>query len=91
VVPNFASQAGIIVSGYTDTPTGTMPEDRDGGGHFTDVTPRPVVTIADPAMADKAAALHHDANTMCFIAHSVNFPVSHEPAIETADRGSSRH
>jgi organic hydroperoxide reductase OsmC/OhrA len=56
----------------------------DGTGRFEQVTLRPVVTISagDPEVA---RAIHADANALCFIAASVNFPVVHEPEIRLAD------
>ena len=81
---HVAASNGIIVVGYTDAATGVMEQTADGGGHFTSVTLRPVVTIAsgDPALA---LELHREASTKCFIASSVNFPVSHEPEIRVVD------
>jgi organic hydroperoxide reductase OsmC/OhrA len=75
---------GIVVIAYTDAAEGTMEQTNDGGGHFTSATLRPVVTIAagDPALA---LSIHREANRMCFIASSVNFPVNHEPRILLAD------
>lgn len=76
--------AGVVVVDYTDEATGTMITTPDGGGHFTEVTLHPVVTIAadsDPAAAEQA---HQKATEMCFIANSVNFPVHHEPTITIA-------
>ncbi|MEP6478644.1 MAG: OsmC family protein, partial [Rhodoglobus sp.] len=75
---------GVVVTAYTDAAEGTMAQTNDGGGHFTSVVLRPVVTISagDPALA---LSLHHEASRMCFIASSVNFPVSHEPRILLAD------
>lgn len=75
---HLAAVAGVVVTDYTDTPTGTMAEDSDGGGRFTEVVLRPVVTVAEASMCDRAAALHADAHAKCFIARSVNFPVRHE-------------
>ena len=50
---------GVVVTGYTDTPVGTMVMDETGGGgQFTDVVLRPAVTVADPSMTQKAQALH---------------------------------
>ena len=48
------------------------------------MTLRPVVTISagDPEVA---RAIHAEANALCFIAASVNFPVLHEPEIRLAD------
>lgn len=77
--------AGVVVIDYTDEATGTMITTPDGGGHFTEVTLYPVVTIAagsDPAAAEQA---HDAAHRMCFIANSVNFPVHHQPTIKIAD------
>lgn len=72
---------GVVVTGYVDEAVGTMVQTGDGGGHFTEVILRPVVTVADDSMREVAAALHHEASTKCFIASSVNFPVLHEPRV----------
>jgi organic hydroperoxide reductase OsmC/OhrA len=82
---DLAARAGVVVVGYVDEPTGTMAEQADGAGQFTAVTLRPVVTVSDVAMRDKALALHADANAMCFIARSVNFPVHHEATVRVAE------
>ena len=39
---------------------------------------RPKITLEDPSLADKADALHLAAHEKCFIARSVNFPVTVE-------------
>ncbi|MGO4300070.1 OsmC family protein [Leifsonia sp. RAF41] len=78
-----AAAAGVVVVGYTDAATGTMVQTGNGGGHFTEVTLRPRVTIADPAQAELAASLHGPASEKCFIAASVNFPVHHAPELLT--------
>jgi organic hydroperoxide reductase OsmC/OhrA len=75
---------GVTVVAYTDEAEGTMALDDRGGGHFTSVTLKPVVTVADASMVDRARELHHEAAELCFIASSVNFPVNHEPAVRTA-------
>jgi len=69
----------VIVTEYTDEATGIMQEEPNGNGHFTEVILNPMVTVAEKSMIEKATALHHDAHKMCFIANSVNFPVSHKP------------
>ena len=79
-----ATVAGVTVVGYEDEAIGTMAQTRDGGGHFTSVTLRPRVVIADAAQREAAEAAHHEAHRMCFIASSVNFPVHHEPMIVVA-------
>lgn len=78
---HLAASAGIVVTAYADTPSGTMIENNDGSGEFTEVVLRPVVTVADASMRERAAALHDDAEKLCFIARSVNFPVHHRPVV----------
>lgn len=75
-----AVRNGIVVEAYEDAAEGTLVTRPDGGGSFREVVLRPVVTISagDP---DLARRLHADANRLCFIASSVNFPVRHEPTI----------
>lgn len=75
---------GVVVTAYEDNAEGTMIETSDGGGHFTLVVLKPVVTVADPSMTEKAMALHDDAHKLCFIARSVNFPVEHRPQLRTS-------
>lgn len=77
-------KAGVTVTAYTDAADGTMQTDAEGRGHFTEVTLRPVVTVAEPGMAERAQALHDEAHHHCFIASSVNFPVRHQPSVKVA-------
>jgi organic hydroperoxide reductase OsmC/OhrA len=79
----LASLKGLLVVAYEDHATGTMRQ-QGNGGHFTEVTLHPVVTIA--AGQDKALAehLHEDANRDCFLAASMNFPIRHEVEIRVA-------
>lgn len=81
-------EAGVVVTAYTDEATGTMQEDGRKGGSFTEVTLRPVVTVADESMIEAARAAHTQANAWCFIANSVNFPVRHEPTVRVASEAS---
>ena len=76
---HLCAEAGIIVLEYTDKAMGIMTLKADGGGHFEKVILFPVVTITGIKMVDKALALHKKANELCFIANSVNFPISHNP------------
>lgn len=71
----------VVVTAYEDDATGTMAENSDGSGEFTEVMLRPRVTITAESDAAKAAALHEEAGKLCFIARSVNFPVRHDPVI----------
>ena len=75
---------GVVVVDYRDSAEGVMDEADNGSGRFLEVVLRPVVTVKDAGMREKAMQLHHDANKMCFIANSVNFPVRHEPVIAVA-------
>jgi organic hydroperoxide reductase OsmC/OhrA len=71
----------IVVVDYRDQAEGLMMEKPDGSGYFREVVLRPEVTITDGASVEKAKALHHEANRLCFIASSVNFAVRHEPSV----------
>ncbi|MDO7841987.1 OsmC family protein [Sphingomonas immobilis] len=73
--------AGVVVTSYVDDAEGEMTEEANGAGQFTAVTLRPRVEIAQGSDAALALELHHKAHEMCFIARSVNFPVTVEPVI----------
>lgn len=82
---HLAAVAGVVVVAYTDQPEGTMIEDLpSGGGRFSEVVLRPLVTVADAAMVERAGALHERAHQLCYIANSVNFLVRHEPVTAVA-------
>jgi organic hydroperoxide reductase OsmC/OhrA len=76
---HFCADNGVIVTQYIDKATGTMIENKDGSGQFSEVQLHPEVTVTDPSMIEKANALHEQAHRMCFIARSVNFPIRHYP------------
>jgi organic hydroperoxide reductase OsmC/OhrA len=67
------------MTAYTDTTTGTMVEEHDGGGQFRKVVLRPAVTVAEAEMCEHPQGLHDEVDAKCFIARSVNFPVRLEP------------
>lgn len=73
----------IVVTAYVDNAEGRMTEDVDGGGRFETVVLRPEITLVDASDQDRADALHHEAHELCFIANSVNFPVSVEAVYRT--------
>ena len=81
---HLCAVSGVIVVAYEDHATGTMEELPNQGGHFTEVILHPVVTVTDASMIEKANKLHHEANEVCFVAASVNFPVKHEPVCKVA-------
>ena len=74
----------IVVTEYSDDATGTMAENPDGSGQFTEVALRPRVTVTPESNTATALRLHEDAGKLCFIARSVNFPVLHEPVISNS-------
>ena len=74
---HFCSEAGIIVTDYSDNATGIMIETDNGSGHFKEVTLNPTIIVLEESMVEKAKQLHEKANEFCFIANSVNFPVKH--------------
>lgn len=76
---HLCAEAGVVVTDYIDDATGTMVETPNGGGQFIEVTLNPVVKVAEERMIEKANELHRNANELCFIANSVNFPVRHNP------------
>lgn len=75
---HLCSKNGIVVLEYRDRAKGTMTENADGSGHFTEITLYPEVVISKAADISWANSLHKDANSMCFIAGSLNFPVKHD-------------
>ncbi|PZF79347.1 OsmC family protein [Jiangella anatolica] len=78
---HLCAAGGVVVTGYEDTAAGTMEMTPDGGGAFTEVVLRPVVTVADASLVERATALHERAHELCFLASSVRMPVRHEPTV----------
>ncbi len=78
---HLCSDAGIIVTDYTDDPKGIL-DLKKNNGCFTSVTLHPKVTITDINQISLAEALHSEANKKCFIANSCNFTIHHIPKIE---------
>ena len=76
---HLCAVSGVVVTAYADEAEGLMRTHADGSGEFTEVTLRPRVTISAESDTGAAMRLHQNANAMCFIARSVNFPVRHEP------------
>jgi organic hydroperoxide reductase OsmC/OhrA len=78
---HLCAEQGIVVKEYTDTAIGSMKETENGSGKFTGVVLQPRIKIA-AGDVKIAQGLHEHATKMCFIANSVNFPVSHEATVE---------
>ena len=79
---HLCTSAGITVLAYRDEAEGIMAEDEGGGGRFTGAVLRPMVRLAAGMDEGRARALHEEAHRLCFIANSVNFPVTVEPCFE---------
>ena len=75
---HLCSVNNVIVTNYKDDATGTMTENKDGSGEFTEVLLKPLVTVKEQSMIAKANELHQEANRLCFLARSMKFPVNHE-------------
>lgn len=72
----LCARAGIVVTAYEDAATGVMTENADGSGEFREVVLHPRIALADVSQQAAADDLHHQAHEMCFIARSVDFPVT---------------
>ncbi len=77
---HYASDAGIVVTQYDDTPVGIGEVAKGGAGRFTRAILRPHITVAEGVDIEAATAIHHRIHDVCFIARSVNFPISYEPS-----------
>jgi organic hydroperoxide reductase OsmC/OhrA len=75
---HLASNAKIVVRGYVDEPIGVGETSSNGAGRFLSATLRPTITVERGADLVRAEAIHHEIHEFCFIARSVNFPVSYE-------------
>lgn len=76
---NWTGNRGTGTSGYRDEAVGEMAVEANGAGQFTSVVLRPQIALAAGSDVVKVELLHHNAHDMCFIARSVNFPVTIEP------------
>ena len=74
---HLASNAGIVVRGYRDEPEAIGETSADGAGRFLRATLRPAIRVAAGADLAQADAIHLEVHKFCFIARSVNFPISY--------------
>ena len=81
---HLCTQAGIIVIDYQDDAEGEMVVDG-GDGRFKHVTLRPRIVLSPDSDSEGAKALHSKAHAKCFVANSVNFPVTCEPEISVSE------
>jgi hypothetical protein len=69
---------------YRDQGEPTMVEEPNGAGCFVSAVSRPTITIKAGRHIAIAKHLHQDIQEYCFIANSVNFPMSHEVIITSS-------
>lgn len=72
---HLASDAGLIVQSYTDTPVGTGESLPDGTGRFVSALLQPEIGLTAPFDTELADRVHAQIHNHCFIARSVNFPI----------------
>jgi len=75
---HLASNAGIAVAAYEDAPLAVGETEPSGAGRFLRAVLKPVITVQKGTDIARADAIHHEIHKVCFIARSVNFPVSYE-------------
>jgi organic hydroperoxide reductase OsmC/OhrA/SAM-dependent methyltransferase len=78
----IAARARIDVRDYRDTGEARMTEDGRGGGAITEITLRPQVTVVTDATEERLRKLTQLAHEQCFIAASLNCPVTVTPTFE---------
>ncbi len=83
---HLASNAGIVVTSYRDDPIGHGETLPNGAGRFLAAVLRPKISVLEGADLEFAGELHHKVHDFCFIARSVNFPVSYEPTFNVVAR-----
>jgi organic hydroperoxide reductase OsmC/OhrA len=80
---HLCSEAGVIVESYEDAAVGELAT-KGMEGKFSSVTLRPHLKVRDEVKPEVMEFVHKRAHELCFIANSVNFPVSCEPVAEVA-------
>jgi organic hydroperoxide reductase OsmC/OhrA len=79
---HLASAASIVVEAYQDDPIGVGETERGGAGRFLSAVLRPRIVLAPGSNVEAADRIHHEIHQYCFIARSVNFPVTYEATYE---------
>ncbi len=82
---HLCADKGIVVLSYTDEPRAKMIQTSNGSGYFTEAVLNPRVVVQRAEMVKKAIELHKEANSHCFIANSVKFPVYHKPEVSAKE------
>tara|TARA_R110002124_G_scaffold132305_2_gene294826 strand:- start:5312 stop:5782 length:471 start_codon:yes stop_codon:yes gene_type:complete len=81
---HLASNAKIKVLSYEDQPIGAGENMPDGSGRFLSATLKPKIVIETGGDVQRAHDIHGEIHKYCFIARSMNFPVSCKPDISVS-------
>lgn len=79
---HLAAESGVVVHSYEDRPVALGEVERGGAGRFLSAILRPQVLVARGTNLQLATELHHRVHKFCFIARSVNFPITYEPEFQ---------
>jgi len=82
---HLCADEGIIVLDYQDDAEAKMIQTTNGSGYFTEACLHPKVLVKEASMLKRATELHKKANSFCFIANSIKFPVYHKPIVKAAE------
>ncbi|MGI9402288.1 MAG: OsmC family protein [Rhizobiaceae bacterium] len=82
---HLCANAGVIVTSYCDNPVGTGETEANGAGKFLRAVLRPKISITADSDMKLAEKLHDEIHKYCFIARSINFPVTCEAEIITGN------
>ena len=69
---------GIGIISYQDNPNGILKIDENDAGRFESVELKPKIQLVTPETKQRALKLHKEASQLCFIANSVNFPITYK-------------
>jgi organic hydroperoxide reductase OsmC/OhrA len=81
---HLASEAGIVVRAYEDSPVGVGESKPSGAGRFVRAILKPHIVVVEGTDLARADAIHHEIGKVCFIARSVSFPVLYEATYAVA-------
>lgn len=76
---HLAAEAGVVVTSYEDSPMALGETVAGGAGRFLSCELRPMIHVKAGADLIEAEAIHHRIHKVCYIARSVNFPVTYAP------------
>lgn len=79
---HLCAEHKIVVIEYIDQPTALMLIEPSGSGRFKEATLQPAIVITDSGQLGEAERLHQAAHEKCFIANSMNFPVTIKPSMQ---------